>query len=104
MLEQPGPPLNHVASGAVDGFERASKLSSLLDRYYWYGKRNYVQPEPHVHIRPHGEVSRVLVHARSSLTDTGVGNKVQLSAGCSVFEDSTVGSISLNKGALVFPT
>lgn len=31
MLEQPGPPLNHVARGAVVGFERASKLSLILE-------------------------------------------------------------------------
>lgn len=31
-LEQPGPPLNHVASGAVVGFDRASKLLLSSDQ------------------------------------------------------------------------
>lgn len=43
MLEHPGPPLNHVARGAVVGFERASKNQNHMfmfvptERYpeYW---------------------------------------------------------------------
>jgi hypothetical protein len=37
--EQPGPPLNHAAKGAVDGLLRASKnLMMGKFRKFWFGK------------------------------------------------------------------
>src|ERR1700679_747615 len=62
MLEHPGPPLNHAASGAVVGLLRASKNLTMFS-IARVQRVTRVVPEPHVHVCPHGQIARVLVHS-----------------------------------------
>ena len=102
MLEQPGPPLNQVANGAVVGFVRASKLCQILGGILKIHQiSGYVQPEPHVHVRAHGEVTRVLLHSRCRLANTRVGDELHLCTSSSVLEDSEIGAIALDERTFV---
>lgn len=104
MLEQPGPPLNQVAKGAVVGFVRASKLRQTISLTLWVIKHGlrYIQPEPHVHVGSDREVAGILVDTWGSFTDARVRDELDLRTRRSVFEDGIIGAIALDKGTLVF--
>jgi len=99
--EQPGPPLNHVASGAVVGLLRASKNQNHLQQV----NKRWERPRQgclHVLVGPDAEIARVLIHTRRSLTNARVGSELYLSTSSSVFEDSDIASITFKDVAFVF--
>lgn len=70
MLEQPGPPLNHEARGAVEALLRASKNLQVLG----FERQRYMNgsPKPHVHVGSDREISGVLAYTWGGLANTRV--------------------------------
>lgn len=79
MEEQPGPPLNHVAKGAVVGLLRASKNLNVLV-YSSIIQEATFSPEEHVQPRTDIEVATVLVDTWGCFTHSAVGDEVELGA------------------------
>lgn len=100
MLEQPGPPLNQVASGAVVGLDRASKNQNHTN-WVSHCLKGRAGDQCTIHIRPNGQIARVLIHTRGGLADSRVLDEFDFGSSGSMLEDSEVGAIALDKGALV---
>ena len=97
--EHPGPPLNHVASGAVVALCLASKNQKNMFSFPVFSQQLSFSISEYEILTTNIQIPRMLRHAGRRLTDSRVGHEIELGSSCIVLEDRMHDPISVFIGS-----